>query len=254
MPVFAALAEDTDNAVPPVVEAPASESAGTTGVAPVPPPAKAKIENFDARGTPAAAGEVLPWSTPAPVADKPKPDKPKSKAELAAEEKRKKDAEAALLCTSLGEDECRGQTKCAWVADIAQPDGTRTPARCAEKKIPTAAAKKKPVAQSKPKAEPKPDTPAKAEAVKTEDKTATDNKPLEVKVDKAAEKPAEVKVEKAPDKIVEKPVTVTVPVNVPVTTPASNEVVVTVPAASEKAVEKAAEKTPALIPPVQPKP
>ncbi len=97
------------------------------------------------KGEPVATDEALPWLAPAgaPASPEKKPAKTSSK--------------APVKCEEQDEDGCRTATNCAWVAHIPQADGSVTPARCAEKKVPGAPAKPKTTAtKPKPKPEEKP--------------------------------------------------------------------------------------------------
>jgi hypothetical protein len=170
-------------------------------------PIKPESEQVVTGTTPAGAAEVLPWAAPTP---------PVTKAATAATDKAagdtkpKKPGEAekvVIKCEEQAEDGCRGLPKCAWVADIAQPDGTRIPARCAEKTV-FAPPKKKQKTAEKPKPQPKPDAPAAAVTSATPDSPAKPAKPAENAAETAT---------------TSSPVTVTPPVEAVVTVPANVE-------------------------------
>lgn len=179
--------------------------------------AKPVADDVVTGGTPAAQSEVLPWAAPLPAAAVAPavPDK-------TGKDKKAGDAtKVVVTCAEQAEDGCRGLPKCAWVADIAQPDGSRTPARCAEKTVftpPSKDKKKSQAAVSKPKPDTKPDT-ATGDAAKT----------LDVKSEGAESSTEPVK--KSAD-AAKAPVTVSPPV----------EAVVKVPA----------QTVPAVVPPVKP--
>lgn len=184
--------------------------------------AKPETEEVVTSGTPAAKSEVLPWAAPpsaetaAATPDKPNKDGKDKKADAAAK--------VVLTCQEQAEDGCRAMPKCAWVADIAQPDGSRTPARCAEKTVfkpPSKDKKKTQAAVAKPKPDAIPDAPSGAAATQPQAAPAAPESPA---------KPAE----KAADAV--KPAAVPVTVSPPV------EAVVKVPAAT----------VPAVVPPVKP--
>ncbi len=101
------------------------------------------------------AAEELPWLAPTGGENAKKPaDAPKK-------------AKGPVKCEEQGEDDCRAAANCAWVAHIPQADGSFTPARCAEKKVPGKEQKPKSTA-AKPKPKPQPESAQPAEA-----KTAT---------------------------------------------------------------------------------
>jgi len=135
--------------------------------------------------------EVLPWENApiAPLIDAPEP--PPADPAVAA---------AAAQCSGLFEAACRDLKTCAWVADVALPDGSFVPSRClARPPAPPKTAKKKPPQKPKqteaaPAAEAAPAT--KAPAVKEAVTRAED----------VGAQPAAPKAEKAKANVADKPV------------------------------------------------
>src|SRR5262245_31870632 len=118
-----------------------SEPAATTPVAPAAktPAAETKAtQPAPKKEKKAAKTEVLPWANAPAVAAAPPAD-PNDPA-VAAQQA------AAAQCSSLFEASCRDLKTCAWIADVALPDGTTSPARCVARPPapPKKAAKKAP--------------------------------------------------------------------------------------------------------------
>jgi hypothetical protein len=163
-----------------------------------PPPVEAAKPAPKPAASDAGGSEALPWLTPAEGAAPAASAPGAPAAATAAKPVAKMASKTPVKCEEQVEDACRAAPNCAWVAHIAQADGSVSPARCAERKIP-AADKKKPVTASKPK--PKPETKPDAKPADEAQKSAAPAKPVAAAKPEADApapvKPQPVKVEPA---------------------------------------------------------